>query len=165
MCVTSTGDLLLVMCDEAKTENRVVRYAGSVERQTIQYGKDGQHLFSGEYRIKCITENRNLDICVADRAVGAVVVVSRDRKPRFRYTGHPSKENPFSPRGVTTNSQRQILVADFGNFSFHILDQDGQFLRFIDDTNEPFGLSVDTLDNLVVPEYKTGDVKVIKYFQ
>lgn len=167
LCVTSSGDPLVVMCDEAKTEYKVVRYAGSVETQTIQYEKDGKPLYSGDYKIKHITENRNLDICVADRAAGAVVVVNQAGNLRFRYKGHTFKStvNPFIPRGITTNSQSQILVADFSNICIHILDQDGQFLRYINIINEPCGLCVDHLDNLFVAEYTTGDVKVIKYLK
>lgn len=163
LCVTSSGDLLVVMMNDDETHCKVVRYSGSVEKQTIQFDKDGKPLYSGVFKVKYIAENRNLDICVADVAAGAVVVVSQAGKLRFRYTGHPSKENPFKPRGIATNSQSQILVADFGNICIHILNQDGQFLGLIDDINEACGLSVDTLDNLFVAEYKTGDVKVIKY--
>uniref|UniRef100_A0A8W8LZ77 Tripartite motif-containing protein 2 n=1 Tax=Magallana gigas TaxID=29159 RepID=A0A8W8LZ77_MAGGI len=163
LCVTSSGDLLLVMCNDDTTHCKVVRYSGSVKKQRIQNNENGKPLYSRDYKIKYIAENRNLDICVADRAAGAVVVVSQAGKLRFLYTGHPSKENPFKPRGIATNNQSQILVADFDNNCIHILNQDGQFLRLIDDINEPCGLSVDTLDNLFVAEYKTGDVKVIKY--
>lgn len=165
LCVTLTKDLLVVMCNDDKTHCKVVRYSGSVVKQTIQYDKNGKPLYSGVFKVKYIAENRNLDICVADRAAGAVVVVSQAGKLRFRYTGHPSNENPFIPRGITTNSQSQILVSDFGNICIHILNQDGQFLRFINGINEPCGLSVDTLDKLFVAEYKTGDVKVIKYLK
>nr|XP_034307652.1 tripartite motif-containing protein 2-like [Crassostrea gigas] len=167
LCVTSSCDLLVVMCDEAQTEYKVVRYAGLVETQTIQYEKEDKPLYSSANKWKSITENRNLDICVADRAAGAVVVVNQAGKLRFRYTGHSfkSKVNSFLPRGITTNSQSQILVADFGNICIHILDQDGQFLRYIDGINGPSGLCVDTLDNLYVAENKTGEVKVIKYLK
>lgn len=165
LCATSSGDLLLEMCNDGKPQCKVIRYSGSVEKQTIQFEENGKPLYSGDYEIKSIAENRNLDICVADVAAGAVVVVSQAGKLRFRYTGHPSKENLFKPRGITTNSQSEIVIADLANTCIHILNQDGQFLRLIDDINEPSGLSVHTLDNLFVAEYKTGDVKVIKYLQ
>nr|XP_034307664.1 tripartite motif-containing protein 2-like [Crassostrea gigas] len=165
LCATSSGDLLLEMCNDGKPQCKVIRYSGSVEKQTIQFEENGKPLYSGDYEIKSIAENRNLDICVADVAAGAVVVVSQAGKLRFRYTGHPSKENLFKPRGITTNSQSEIVIADLANTCIHILNQDGQFLRLIDNINEPSGLSVDTLDNLFVAEYKTGDVKVIKYLQ
>ncbi|XP_052679765.1 uncharacterized protein LOC128160475 [Crassostrea angulata] len=169
LCVTSFGDLLLVMCDDAKTQTKIVRYAGAIKKQTIQFDENGKPLYSCEYKIQYLSENRNLDVCVADRAAGAVVVVDQAGKLRFRYTGHPtkSKESPFIPRGITTNSLSQILTADGGNSCVHILDQDGQLLRYID--NKMFdnlvGMSADNLDNLYVAEYNSGDVKVIKYLK
>lgn len=102
---------------------------------------------------------------MADQAAGAVVVVNQAGKLQFRYTGHPSKENPFLPRGITTNIQSQIVIADVFNLCIHILDQDGQFLRYINIINEPVGLCVDHLDSLFVVDYKTGDLKIIKYLK
>lgn len=167
LCVTSSRDLLVGMSHEFKSQNKIVRYSGAVEKQTIKYDEDNTFLYSRENGAKYITENKNLDICVADRAAGAVVVVNQSGKLRFRYKNHHFKENPFIPRGITTNSQSQILTADLSNLCIHILDQDGQFLNYINFTsiNEPGGLCVDTLDNLFVAEYKTGDVKVIKYLK
>lgn len=167
LCATIFGELLVTMSSNDRTQSKIIRYSGSTEKQTIQFDGEGKPLYSGNDNIKYITENRNHDICVADYGASSVVVVNQTGIFRYKYTGHSSinKITIFGPHGIATDSQSRILTSDSFNHCIHILNQNGQFLRYISncDLEYPWGLCVDNNDSLFVCEYNRGNIKKIKY--
>ena len=165
MCSTRAGGLLVIMdCDDFE-KTKVVRYNGSTEQQSIQFDNQEQPLYSSGGN-KYISENRNEDVCVADFLAGVVVVVNKAGNFRFRYAGSSLNNQVFNPAGIATDSEGCILTSDSKNHCVHILDQDG-FLRsrITICLYTPWGLSLDSKDNLFVGEWETGIVKKIQYYK
>nr|XP_022310064.1 uncharacterized protein LOC111115570 [Crassostrea virginica] len=166
VCSTTSGDLLVTMVSFDHKQTKVVRYRGSKEKQSIQLDIKGQPLYSSGYNTMYLSENKNFDICVADFGANAVVVVTTSGKFRFRYTGFSNDSNgSFIPIGIATDSQCRILTTNYISQCIHIIDQNGKFIRLIDNCNlsRPWGLCTDTKDNLIVAEWNTGKVKKLIY--
>lgn len=166
VCSSSSDELLLLMINDSNNQAKVVRYSGCTEIQSIQFEDKGKPLFSPDpasydYPTR-ICENKNFDICVADKIANAVVIVDQNGKLRFRYT---SVGRFFQPVGIVTDSQSRILISDYINNLIHILNQDGRLLSYIDNSyvQFPSGLYIDKNDNLFVAESSTGKVKKIQY--
>lgn len=168
VCGTSSGEFLVIMVSDFE-QTKVVRYSKSTAIQSIEITDScpPHYLADGaENSQKYICENNNLDICVSDTDFNVVVVFDHAGKLRFQYTGKKSpKQKRFWPNGITTDSQSRILIADSKNKYIHVLDKDGQFLRGIDncDLVNPWGICVNTRDDLFVAEKDTGIIKKIQY--
>ncbi|XP_061180728.1 uncharacterized protein LOC133189351 [Saccostrea echinata] len=131
-------------------QSKVTRYSGSTENQSIQFDDQGKLLYSSDGSDKHICENKNLDICVADCGAKAVVVVNQVGELKFRYDGHTPGplDKVFNPKGIITDSQSNILTGDYNNCCVHILDKNGDFLRYIKFKFRPYRMCIDSDDNL-----------------
>ena len=170
VCSASYGDFLVsmqcAMMSPAFTQ--VVRFFGNTPVDSFQWDKEKR---TPIYKLDSLgslrlSENKNLNICVADWSAGEVVVVNKVGKLRFKYKGRSSMSRPS---GIATDSQGLILISECYNqkikTNIHILDQDGQFLRFIDNCNliSPKALCVDSKDNIYVTGHNR--VKKIQYYR
>ncbi|XP_061177448.1 uncharacterized protein LOC133186233 [Saccostrea echinata] len=108
VCCTMNGDLLVIALSKDWKRTKIIRYSGTTEKQTVELDDSRKPLFKVGKFYRYILENRNKDICVADCGAGSVFVVNFAGKVRFRYSCHSSitKKEAFTPRGITTDSQK-----------------------------------------------------------
>lgn len=157
ICSTLTDDVLVLSVRHDDKQTQVVRYTGSSKTQTIQFNENGQPLYSPGCYKKIICENRNMDICVSDYGAGAVVVVNQTGILRFTYRGYQcTTKASFFPSGIATDGKGRILTADSIEQRIHILDQDGQFLRYVEhkDLHFPRVLCISKGGTLFVTEWE-----------
>ena len=166
LCTTAANDLLVTMESEDLAMCKVVRYAGSTVKQEIQFNVKGDKLYC---RADFINENKNLDVVVSDLGARRIVVVDKYGIFRFNYTGNlqSNRYKSFGCSGVTTTSKCHIIVADEYNDVLHVIDQNGQFLTYIDNCHvqRPGGLCSDTEDALYVTEPVANRLKKIKLYR
>ncbi|XP_061165666.1 E3 ubiquitin-protein ligase Trim36-like [Saccostrea echinata] len=166
LCYTGNGDLLVSVRSKDRKQSRIVKYSGIAEIQKIQFDCQGKPLFSiGAEIVLLLTENGNGDICVADYAGNAVVVVDSSGRLRFKYEGNlltKTKFTKFTPSKIAADVNTNILISD--NSIVHIIDCDGNFVRYIEHPCNG-GLSIDTDHNLVIGDKNTGKIQIIKYLE
>lgn len=142
-----------------------MRYSCS---RKVQNDKLGGFLFSvNSKKVLRLSENGNGDICVADPTGKAVFVMYAFKELRFSYTGSRTlhkRINSFEPLDIINNGNFDILISDESNNLVHIIDFDGNFIRYLECPCNG-GFSVDSDHNLVVGESTTGKIRVIKYLE
>nr|XP_022311589.1 uncharacterized protein LOC111116857 [Crassostrea virginica] len=179
LCCTRSGDILVHVYKKTNFKvrgnrvflnkiNKIIRYQGKNIKQEISNDGQGNSFFKDGGCFLFMSENNNGDVCVSDVNADTVVVVDKTGRVRFRYDGTPARrEKSFDPRGIVTDALSQIIVTDYNNHCLHILDQNGQFLRCVDNCGlkEPYRLSVDSEGRLWVGSWRSGEIKVIEYLQ
>ncbi|XP_056001872.1 uncharacterized protein LOC130048825 [Ostrea edulis] len=167
LCCTKSGGILVSVCTTDKSQYKIVHYQGHAVKQEIYRDEEGEPIYNGGKYLLYVVENNNGDICASDRNASSMVVVDKSGRVRFRYDGTPARRRKsFNPKHIVTDSMGQIIVADMNNDCLHILDQNGQFLRCVDNCglDYPDGLSVDSKGRLWVGLYQS-EVKVIQYMK
>jgi sugar lactone lactonase YvrE len=168
LCCTKSGDILVSMVTTDDSQRKIVRYQGRTLTQEIDRDEDGEPIYKGGKYGLFVVENNNGDVCASDANAYTVVVVNKSGRVRFQYDGTPARrKKSFKPAHIVTDSMSQIIVADYNNDCLHILDQNGQFLRCVDNCglDNPLGLSVDSEGRLWVGLQTSGEMKVIQYMK
>ncbi|XP_062614725.1 E3 ubiquitin-protein ligase TRIM71-like [Saccostrea cucullata] len=166
LCCTRSGDILVNVY--SNKQNKILRYQGKILKQEIYEDEHKNLIFKEGLLSLPMAENNNGDICVSDRNADIVIVVDKTGRVRFRYDGTPARrEKSFRPRQIVTDSMSQIIVIDYDNACLHILDQDGQFLRCVDNCglDKPSDLSLDSEGRLWVGLNDSGEIKLILYIK
>ena len=160
-------NLLMVLHRENIRQCKVVRVASGLSSMCeFQYDRNGMDLYNTYSFDFYLAENTNGDICVSDTTT--LVVIDRVGNFRYRYNGrvlYPF-DKPFTPRGVTTDSHGNILLADMENKRIHLLDQNGNFVRYITgggSLDKVIDISCDDNEGVLVVERDTGKIKYIRY--
>lgn len=165
LCHTMIGDLLVSMRSLDEKQSKIVSY--SMTRET-QNDIIGGSLFSVDSKkLLGLSENGNGDICVADFTGEAVLVVYAFGELRFKYTGNRAtykKKTSFVPYDIVNDGNFNILIGDNSNKVVHIIDCDGNFIRYVE-FQCTGGISIDTDHNLVAGEFSTGKIRIIKYIE
>ncbi|XP_052683464.1 uncharacterized protein LOC128163835 [Crassostrea angulata] len=138
ICQSTEGGLLVTLVDydtkkfhpDSKSRLLVIHVTltGDVIRE-YEYQGDGQtRLFTVPYRVK---QNGNTDICVVNRTrqcTGELVILSSSGFLKSVYHGLPTD--------VVCDAHCNIIVTDYSNSQIHLLNPDGEFMKYLLTENE-----------------------------
>ena len=158
LCCLQNKDIVVAFPDDRKV---VVYSSNGVVKNTLDH-------IEFKYPDKVAVNKVNQDIYICDHNFynnnGKVVAVGMTGNFKFEYPGH--NEEQFTLVDVCTDQMGHILIADHDYDCVHILDQEGQFLQYILNLDDPYSIDVDGEGYVWVGENKTateGCVKVARY--
>lgn len=167
VCCSRSGDILVAMRSDDTKQARVVGFRGKNKTKEYKLDQKGHPLYGSP---AFIAEGRNQDVCVSDAHYNRITVIDVTGTFKFHYNGKQAEATylTFYPKGIATNSQGNILIADQENNFIHILDAVGLLVNLIStgvSLSGPYCLSVGNEDELYVGEYHQGKVKKIRYLR
>lgn len=129
ICRASPGYLLVVLNSNDYRNTKFIRNSGSTNKQTIQFNNKGKPMYSYGSYYRYIKENMNLYMCMSD---GIARSVLRAQEPRLTCTVHQLLHgNNSISDGIITDSRNIFVTVEYICHCIYILDQGGQFLRYI----------------------------------
>lgn len=162
--VTRDNEILVCLYNLNSKQGKVSRMSLKGEQvQEIQHDESENPLFIYP---QDVFQNYNGDVCVIDRIAPSVnkhelVVVDKDGRFRFRYPcSKTSRASGFVCTGITCDKNGNIFLSDRENNRIHLIDKDGNFIKYILSENEgiksPTGLSMDKNRQLwICNDYKS----------
>ena len=82
-----------------------------------------------------VAQNRNTDICVinfnSETTGHLCVLYAKTGKVHFTYKGQSDSEHLFFPTDVCCDSNCNIFISDSVNKSIHLLNSNGQFVKYV----------------------------------
>ena len=166
LCCLPNNDIVVSFC--LTNEVTVYKRNGKIRKKLDKIK------FRHPLKVTVNKVNKNIYICdketIYDGSTGKVIAVGSDGKLRYEYAGQGDIE--FTPADVCTDQMGHVLITDIVNHQIHILDQEGQFIRYIMTSQQglrfPNTIAVDTEGYVWVGEQvdnNKGCVKVARYLQ
>ena len=157
-------------------QNNDIVVAFDKDRKVVVYSSKGKirHTLDQikfRYPMKVAVNKVNQDLYICDHEEddayfpGKVIAVGADGHLRYEYLGQG--EMNFTPVEVCTDQMGHILITDRNNNRVHILDQEGQFIKYILTSEQGMRLpnSIDTDGEGYIWVGKWECVKVSQYLQ
>jgi hypothetical protein len=162
--VTNNNDIILGVVDDEDTSSLTVESCRKIvvlaenkkEKQSYQYNKRKQRLFTYPFRITDVNDDIVLIDSTSDDD-GRVVVLGKEGDVKWIYQGHPeinTEDNPFDPYDIVTTVVGNVIVAECGNHTLHVISGEGELLTYKDMSDQgvivPLSLDIDALGQLWV---------------
>nr|XP_022291073.1 uncharacterized protein LOC111102568 [Crassostrea virginica] len=163
LSLTKDGELLVILQHPSEKHSGIARF--NLKGECKQYlthvvkKRTAEPILPGKNDVLAyIAENINGDICLSvdsenrKAAEAAVIIMLPNGVHRVTYQGQQSSEaqyvkswnslgfslfRSFQPRGICTNVNGHILVADKSIRVIHVLDENGGFLQMLTIPDEP----------------------------
>ncbi|XP_062572557.1 E3 ubiquitin-protein ligase TRIM71-like [Saccostrea cucullata] len=157
-----SDDIIVAEHNEMTKLGRLSVYSSDGERRKIICISGSHHKLKNPTYV-CV--NSNSDICTSDEVKQTVFVFISSGDLKFMYKGKKGYKS-FTPRGLATDCLGNILIADYINHAIHVIDSEGNFLRYVlKDINFPTALAIDDRRRLLVGQYLDASIQVVEYLK